>query len=159
MQSARFANEQQPVHAGHAQIRDEQVVVRQAQPIERGARVADGFDVVFRQRKRPREQFPNALLVVGDEHAMRRRARRALRDSRRQPDASPLRLEPRVEIALPEAPLPPDAHGRYLPRLDQPVDRPQVDLQVVDHFLGGEKRIVGHFAIGSVRTNRAPPSG
>jgi hypothetical protein len=85
-------------------------------------------------------------------------AARAAR-ARRLPDASPLRLEPRVEIALPEAPLPSDAHGRDLPRLDQPVDGPQVDLQVVDHFLGGEKRIVGHFTIGSVRMNRAPRSG
>ena len=67
--------------------------------------------------------------------ACRRGARRAAR---------PLAVEPGVDVALAEPPLAADADRRDLSGLDQPVDRAQVDLEVLQDFFRGEKRFVNH---------------
>ena len=49
---------------------------------------------------------------------------------------------------LPEAPLAADADRGNLARLDQPVDRTQVDLEVLQHLFGREKGFVDHVKPG-----------
>src|SRR5439155_6119785 len=78
--------------------------------------------------------------------------------------ARALAVEPRVDVALAEPPLPADADCWNLARLDQPVHGPEVDLEVFQDFLGREKRFVHHAscpatAAGSSTVNSAPPSG
>ena len=53
--------------------------------------------------------------------------------------ARTLRLEPRVDVALAEAPLPSHPHSGNLPRFDETVDRPKVDLEILQDFLGGQE--------------------
>jgi hypothetical protein len=52
----------------------------------------------------------------------------------------PLRIEPRVEVGFPDTPLTANAHGRQFARFDQPVHGSEVDLEVLEDFLGGEER-------------------
>src|SRR6185312_2530897 len=80
--------------------------------------------------------------------------------------ARTLAVEPRVDVALAEAPLPADADGGNLARLDQPVDRPQIHLKVLEHLFGRQKRLVHHSftwsgagPTGNSTVNIAPPSG
>ena len=97
----------------------------------------------------------------------RRAARGGAAEAARGP-ARPLALEPRVDVALPEAPLPADADRRDLARLDQPVDGPQVDLEVLEHLFGRQKAFVHHLwtyfiRLGARRRSRrlatgAPPA-
>src|SRR5205823_13061451 len=80
--------------------------------------------------------------------------------------AWPLTVEPGIDVALSEAPLAADAHRRNLARLDETVHGSEVDLEVLEHFLGREKRLVNHCfnvlragATGSSTVKTAPPSG
>src|SRR5581483_6413022 len=81
--------------------------------------------------------------------------------------ARTLAVEPRIDVALAEAPLPADADCRNLARFDQAIHGPQVHLQVLEDFFGGEKCFVDHAmcsrtggaAVGSSTVNTAPPSG
>src|SRR5262249_28753124 len=111
-------------------------------------------------------------LVVDDEDARPRRAgsrtrgRRGGRCRARTAAARTLAVEPRVDVALAEAPLPADADGGNLARLDQTVDRPQGDVQVLENFFSREKGFVNHAlfragggAVGSSTVKMAPPSG
>ena len=68
----------------------------------------------------------------------------AARRPAREPPRGPLAVEPGVDVALAEPPLAADAHRGNLPGLDQPVDRPQVDLEVLEDFFGRQKRFVNH---------------
>ena len=79
-------------------------------------------------------------LRVGPEAGRAAAARRGRRLAR--PAARPLAVEPRVDVALAEPPLASDADRGNLAGLDQPVDRAQVHLEVLEHLLGGEKRFV-----------------
>ena len=110
------------------------------------------------------------VLVVDDEHARTRgagrRARRRRGGSLPRAAARPLAVEPCVDVAFAEPPLAADTNGGDLAGFDQPVDRPEVDLEVLEHLLGRQKRLVHHsFArsapglIGSSTVNMAPPSG
>ena len=63
--------------------------------------------------------------------------------------ARPLAVEPGVDVALAEAPLAADPDRRNLARLDQAVDRPKVDLEVLQDFFGGQKRFVNHRSASS----------
>ena len=63
----------------------------------------------------------------------------------------PLALEPRVDVALAEPPLPADAHRGNLARLDQAVDRPQVDLEVLEYLFGRQKAFFDHFGLHLIR--------
>ena len=56
--------------------------------------------------------------------------------------AGALGVEPRVDVALPEAPLSPDPDGRNLPGLDQTIDRAQIDLEVFQDLLGRQEDLV-----------------
>ena len=73
----------------------------------------------------------------------RPRRRRGVARARRAA-ARTLAVEPRVDVALAEPPLPADADGGNLAGLDQPVHRAQVDLEVLEDFFGREKRFVNH---------------
>jgi len=70
--------------------------------------------------------------------------------------ARTLAVEPRVDVAFAEAPLPADAHRGNLAGLDQPVHRAQIDLKVFEDFFGREKRFVNHaFNVLDARHRRA----
>src|SRR4029450_10804118 len=56
--------------------------------------------------------------------------------------ARALAFEPRVDVALPEPPLPSNADRRDLSRLDQAVDGPQVDLEVIEYLFGRQEAFV-----------------
>src|SRR5207302_621244 len=80
--------------------------------------------------------------------------------------AGALAVQPRIDVALSEAPLASDAHRGNLPRLDEPVDRPEVDLKILEDLLRRQKRLVNHaFAVrglgvtGNSTVKTAPPSG
>src|SRR5262245_47758341 len=68
------------------------------------------------------------------------------------PAARPLRLEPRVDVALAEPPLASHAHRGDLARLDEAVHRSQVDLKVLEDLFGREKALVHHDAGDSALT-------
>ena len=106
---------------------------------------------------------------------------RARRRRAPRPDARPLALEPGVDVALAEPPLPADPHRRDLAGLDQPVDRAEVDLEVLEDLFGRQEAFVDHVGgtlsdserrsraataiicrrrpAGSSIVNTAPPSG
>ena len=71
-----------------------------------------------------------------------RRASPAARCRRRPARSRPLAVEPGVDVALAEPPLPADAHGGNLPGLDQAVDRTEVDLEVFEDLFRGEEDFV-----------------
>src|SRR5205085_6875883 len=102
-------------------------------------------DVVFGEGKRLRQQVPDRRLVINDEHtgAAGRGSCVAGRRSRSN-GAGTLALEPGVDVALAETPLPPDANCRDLARLDQPLDGPEIDLQVVEYLFGRQEALVHH---------------
>ena len=107
------------------------------------AAVGRGIDVVFGERECLRQQVADARLVVDDENArtLGRRSRRAAacrRGGRRglRAAARPLAVEPGVDVAFAEAPLPADAHSGNLAGFDQPVNGAQIDLEVREHLLG-----------------------
>src|SRR5205814_487356 len=107
----------------------------------------------FGERERLGEQIADARLVVDDEHARACAAgggpRRRRRSRTRTAAARTLAVEPGVDVALAEAPLPADADRGDLARFDQPVHRPEVDLEVLDDFLGGQKRFINHASTSS----------
>src|SRR5262249_37347740 len=78
------------------------------------------------------------------------------RRGRARAAARTLALEPRVDVALAKPPLPSHAHGGDLAGLDQPVDGPQIDLEVLEHLLGRQEAFVDHETSESVLT--LPPS-
>ena len=122
----------------------------QPHPLERRAAVGRDVDVVLGERQRLRQQIADARLVVDDEDARARvagrrtRAGAAAAGARARAAARPLAVEPGVDVALAEAPLAADADRGNLAGLDQPVDGPQVDLEVLQDFFGREKRFVNH---------------
>ena len=56
--------------------------------------------------------------------------------------AWPLAIEPGVDITFPEPPLASYSYGRYLSRFNQPVDGPEIDLQVFQDLFGREEHFV-----------------
>ena len=58
--------------------------------------------------------------------------------------ARPLALEPGVDVALPEPPLAAYPNRRNLARLDQAVDRPEIDLQVLEYLFGRQEAFIDH---------------
>ena len=54
------------------------------------------------------------------------------------------RFEPRVDVALPKPPLAAHPDSRDLARLDEPVDRAEVHLEVGEHLLGRQESFVNH---------------
>jgi hypothetical protein len=103
-------------------------------------RSADGRRGRRRRRLGERERFgqqvANAGLVVDDEHARtgiagRRTGwrRQPARPQRHATAARTLAVEPRVDVALAEPPLPSDADRWNFPGFDQPVHRPQIHLE------------------------------
>ena len=82
-----------------------------------------------------------------------------------------LAFQPGIETVLAEPPLASHAHGGNLAGLDQPVDRPQVDLEVLQDFVGGQKSFIDHAPcsyhahfiisrpVGNSIVNTAPPVG
>src|SRR5256885_2067973 len=75
--------------------------------------------------------------------------RRRRRSRTRTAAARTLAVEPGVDVALAEAPLPADTDRGDLARFDQPVHRPEVDLEVLEDFLGGQKRFINHASTSS----------
>ena len=91
------------------------------------------------------------------------------------PATGMLRIQPRVDVTLAEPPLPAHTDSGQFARLDQAIDRPEIDLQVVNDFVGREERLVHHHrvrrrvrpsepvavsgvgAAGSVIVSNAPP--
>lgn len=55
----------------------------------------------------------------------------------------PLRIQPGVDVALPEAPLTSDADRWDLARLDESIDGPKIDLEVLQNLFGGQENLVG----------------
>ena len=58
--------------------------------------------------------------------------------------ARPLAVEPGIDVALAETPLPADPHRGNLAGLDEAVHRPKVDLEVFQDLFCREKRFVNH---------------
>src|SRR5207244_7437134 len=114
-----------------------------AQLVEGRAPVRGDVDVVLGQGQRLREQIANAGLVVYDENARPPVGLGSLAD---RPDvfgaARSLAVEPRIDVALAEAPLAADPDRRNLSRLDEAINGPQVDLQILEHLFRREKRFV-----------------
>ena len=54
----------------------------------------------------------------------------------------PLSIQPGVDVAFSETPLAANAHCRDLASLDQPVDRAQVDLEVLEDLFGRQEDFV-----------------
>ena len=52
-------------------------------------------------------------------------------------------LQPGVQVGLAEPPLPPHPDGRQLPGLQPAVDCPEVYIQILEDFLGGQE-LIGH---------------
>ena len=145
LDALRLSDQRQAVHARHLEIGDEQIVREGAHAIERGRAVGRGVHVVLRQRERLRQQVADAGLIVDHEHALPRVADR--RRGRCGPFAAAaaagtLAVEPRVDVALPEPPLPADANRGYFSSFNQAIDRAEVDLEVLKHLFGGEKYFV-----------------
>ena len=55
-----------------------------------------------------------------------------------------LAFEPSVDVAFAKPPLAADTDCGDLTCLDEPIDGPQVDLQILEDFFGGQKRFVDH---------------
>ena len=167
-----LANDAQAVDARHLQIGDEQVVRAGAASARAPSRPSGATSTSYSASA---SVFASRSRMLGSSSTTRMRGR-ALRVTRaralvrgsagrcRQRTGGRSRLlavEPRVDVALAEAPLPADAHRRDLPGLDQPVHGPKIDLQVLQDFFGREEGFINHagHAIGSSTVNTAPPSG
>ena len=154
LEPPRLADDGQAVHARHLQVGDQQVVGDDPQALERRCGRRARIDIVLGQRQRLRQQIADASprRPRRGRAAVRRGGRRGVRRrgaARALP--RPLALEPGVDVALAEPPLPADAHRRDLAGLDQPVDRPQVDLEVLEDLLGRQKPFVNHVETHSTR--------
>ena len=140
LQPLRFAHHGESIHPRHLQIDDQQIVGIQTQPLERRSSVRRRVDVVIGERKRLRQQIADAGFVIHDENSRthrggaHRRHRGGGGAGSRPPAARTLTIEPRVDIALAEAPLAAHAHRWNLSGLDQPVDRAQIDLKIGENF-------------------------
>ena len=123
-----------PVDFRHLEIRRyPQVVGDHAEPLERRAPVGRQVDVVFGKGQRFREEVANS------------RPRRPRRECEAGPPpapprgsrppapelARPLALQPRIDVAFPEPPLPPDSDRGNLPRLDEAIDRSEIYLESI----------------------------
>src|SRR5262249_45189139 len=53
-----------------------------------------------------------------------------------------LRVQPGFDIAFAKTPLTADTNGRDLARLDQAIDGPEVDVQVLQDLFGGQENVV-----------------
>src|SRR5207244_9511507 len=113
----RFTDDGEAIHARHLEVGDQQVVRIHAHALERGAAVRRDVDVVLGQRERFRQQIADAGFVVDDKDARtrvasgwtgRRRGGRR-RGCRARAAARTLAVEPRIDVALAETPLAPDA--------------------------------------------------
>src|SRR5262252_7120957 len=65
----RFADDREAVHAGHLQVRDQEIVRIEPHPLQCRSSVGGDVDVVFGERERLREEVADARLVVHDEDA------------------------------------------------------------------------------------------
>ena len=137
---AGFADDGQSADARHLQVGHQQVVRLLAQALDRRGAVGGSVDVVVRPLERLAEHVQHRLFVVDDEDAAAAVA--ALGGVRAHG------AEPGVEILPAEAPLAADADGGDLAGLDEPVHRPEVDLQVVQNLFGGQEILVGHRIAG-----------
>ena len=146
----RFADDGQAVHARHLEIGDEQIVRDTAACARARVRPSGATstsysslsDSVFSSRSRmlASSSTTSTRLRVGP--AAGRAAAAGAGAAWRGAAARPLAVEPRVDVALAEPPLPADAHRGNLAGLDEAVDRSQVHLEVLEDLLGGEKRLV-----------------
>src|SRR5687768_9774796 len=111
----------------------------EAQALDRSAAVGCRVYIVLGERQRLGQQLADARFIVDNENS------RTIGSTRRTIGyrgrgaalaARPLRIEPCIDIAFTESPLPSDAHRRNLPRLDQPVDRAEIDLEVLEYLFG-----------------------
>src|SRR5207244_2632151 len=106
------------------------------------------------ERKRLRQQIADAGFVIHDENSRtlrggaRRRRRGGGGGGSRPPAARTLTIEPRVDIALAEAPLAAHAYRWNLSGLDQPVDCAQIDLKIGENFFSCEKRFFHYYSRG-----------
>ena len=82
------------------------------------------------RRRCPRRSRPSRASSPRSRTACRRRRRRGVVGAAVATALADDSGQPGVDVVLPEAPLAADAHGD-LAGLDQPVDRPEVDLEVV----------------------------
>ena len=82
------------------------------------------------------------------------------RAARRATPRGRWRLEPGVDVALAEPPLPADPHRRDLAGLDQAVDRAEVDLEVLEDLFGRQEAFVHHACSGACdRLYHRTPAG
>ena len=119
--------------------RNQQIVVGVwlAQQTHRRFAVGGDFHVVRglqHPRQQPAEYSPHRR-PAGFDCRWRGRCRLGL--------AVPLALEPVIQIPLAKAPLPAHANGRNASGLDESIDRSQVDIEVFEDLLGGQKGVVG----------------
>src|SRR4051812_14664414 len=110
---------------------------------KRGVAVGGRVHVVFGERQRFREQFADTRFVVDHEDPALPDLLRADWFRTHCPGwRRALAIEPRVDIALSEPPLPANAHCGNLSGLDQAVDSAQIDLEVFEHLFGREEDFV-----------------
>src|SRR4029079_19338207 len=94
----------------------------------------------------------NARFVVHDQHARPFDGARGTFGRRRRGRpfaARPLRVEPGIDVTFAEPPLTADPDRGNLARLDQAIDRAQIDLEILEHLLGREE----NFVAGKVDTH------
>ena len=140
-----LADQRQAVHARHLQVGNQQVVVpARAHTVER----ARSRRPRCRRRTPPAPASSTAGRGCSPRRPRRARGAGAGRGCRGgcaggdSPRA--LAVEPGVDVALAEPPLAADADGGNLSRLDQAVDRAEVDLEVLEHLFGRQE----HFVVG-----------
>ena len=136
-----------------------ELVTDEPHPFQRHLAVRRQIDLVLSQRERLCQQVANTYLVVDDEHpwrSARAGTRGGARGGRRGWDrVGALPFEPGVDVGLAETPLPAHPDRRDLPRFDESIDGPQIDLQILENLVGCKKRFVYHDS-GNARTARVP---
>jgi hypothetical protein len=114
--------------------------------MERRVAIGGGVDLIVRERQRLREQVANARFVVDDEHvvgATAARCRHRYLRRYRLRHLRPLRIEPRVDIALAESPLTSNAYSGNLSGLNQAIHGAEVHLEILQDLFRCQKHFVG----------------
>ena len=135
-----LTDHREPVHAGHPEVRDQQVEVFGSQAIDRGGAVGDGFDfALFFERLR--DEVAHGLFVVDHEHSW------ALGGFAFQPGVaqdSAVGGQPRLDVAPAITILVADAIGRDLSVLDEAIDGPSSEVEILEDFFRRQILFVGH---------------